>query len=464
MNNFIITLTIFLSILNISAQEKFIKGIDISSLLVVEKNNGEYLDDGQPVDALSLFKDNGTNYVRLRLWHSPADSNYNLEYNLELAERVKSAGMNLLLDIFYSDTWADPGQQFKPNAWQDLSFEELKDSVYQYSFNVVLAFKLNNCLPDMIQIGNEINCGFLWDEGKICGEFDNEMQWNNFTQLLITAYNGIKDALTPSDSIKIVLQSASGGDVNSTRWFFDNVLDHNVNFDLIGLSYYPWWHGTLDDLEMNLHQTALRYNKEIIVVETAYPWTLDWNDNMHNLVGLESQLLDGYPATPEGQKQFLLDEIDIIKNTPNELGVGWFYWEPAYISTSIGSSLENLAMFDFDNKALPAVDVFQQNTTSVKHKVELTNDILLYQNFPNPFNPSTRINFSLTRISNIKLKIFDITGEEIRTLLNEIKNPGQYKVYWNGKDNFGKNVASGIYIYSLSTDNKKISRKMVLIK
>ena len=272
---------------NIKTDYKFIQGVDLSSLSIVEKNGGVFFNNNKAVDVVSLFKEKSANSVRLRLWHTPQAGIYDLNYNLEMAKRIKAAGLNLLLDIFYSDTWADPAHQYKPAAWENLSFEELKDSVYQYTANVLLIFKSKNLLPNMIQLGNEINNGMLWDDGRI----GTDAQWDKFSQLLQSAYNGAQSVLSPSDSVKIILQSATGGDINATRWFYDNLIDNGVDFDIIGLSYYPWWHGTLDELEANLNDAAVRYNKQIVVVETSYPWTLDWNDDTHNSVGLENQLL-----------------------------------------------------------------------------------------------------------------------------------------------------------------------------
>ena len=433
----------------------FIQGIDLSSLSVVEKNGGEFFNNNQPTDVVNLFKEKGANFVRLRLWHSPADINYNLDYNLELAQRIKDAGLNLLLDIFYSDTWADPSSQTKPAAWQSLSFEELKDSVFDYTAKVISTFKSQGFLPQMVQLGNEINCGILWPDGNVC---EDDSNWNNFAQLLQSAYEGLQSVLTPSDSVKIIIHSASGGNIEQTRWFYDNLVEQGVVFDIIGLSYYPWWHGTLDDLQSNLNDAALRYGKEIIVVETAYPWTLEWNDDTHNSVGMESQLLDGYPATPEGQKQFLLDEIEIIKNVSNDLGAGWFYWAPTFITSNVGSPWENLTMFDFDGNVLPAIEVFSAGSVSVED--ELQTSFQLFQNYPNPFNPSTTIGFSIPESGNVRLTIYNSLGQEVKTLVQRQLGAGEHQVNFNAGG-----LPSGLYIYQIDVDDKFSSnKKMLLIK
>jgi len=182
-------------------------------------------------------------------------------------------------------------------AWKNLTFQVLKDSVYQYTRRVITALKNQNTLPDMVQIGNEITCGMLWDDGRVCGQYDTPQQWTQLAELLNAGIRGVKESLTAGDTVQIMIHIDRGGDNPGSRWFFDHLLAQNVNFDIIGLSYYPWWHGTLSDLEFNTYDLAQRYGKEIVIVETAYPWTLDWYDNTHNIVGDSSQLLGGYPAT-----------------------------------------------------------------------------------------------------------------------------------------------------------------------
>ena len=151
-----------------------------------------------------------------------------------------------------------------------------------------------------------------------------------------------------------------GGDVGGATWFFDRLAAQGVDFDVIGLSYYPWWHGTLDDVDATVDSLARRYGKDIIIVETAYPWTLDWHDDTHNLVGLPEQLLPGYPATVDGQRAFLADLIDIVAAAPGGRGRGLFYWAPECISVQgMGSPWENLALFDFNGDLLPSVSAFE---------------------------------------------------------------------------------------------------------
>jgi arabinogalactan endo-1,4-beta-galactosidase len=338
----------------------FINGADLSFLPQIEDLGGIYFDEeGNPADALEIFSDHGFNYVRLKLWHTPEEDYNNLTRILYLAERLKSKNLKLLLNFHYSDTWADPGKQYKPAAWQGLSFETLKDSVYQYTKNVLKALDTQGTLPDMVQIGNEINQGMLWNDGKVGGSYDTPEQWAKLAALINEGIRGIRESCEGGDSISIIIHIANAANNGICRWFFDNLTGQGVKFDYIGLSFYPWWHGTLDGVRNNLNDLALRYDKNIIVAEMAYPWTLQWYDNTGNIVGSTDQLHAGYPATVDGQTNFMRNLIKIVRNTRNQKGVGIFYWAPDWISVQpVGSSWENVTLFDFEGKVLSSMDVF----------------------------------------------------------------------------------------------------------
>lgn len=363
--NFAVTILITT---NCFAQDKppaFIKGADVSFLAEIEDMGGKFYDDSTNKDALDIFKAHGFNYVRLKIWHTPRKNYNNLEKVLLMAQRAKAKGFRFLLNFHYSDWWADPQKQTKPAAWKNLTFEVLKDSVAQYTRNVITTLKRYNALPDMVQIGNEITPGMLWDDGKVGGELDTKEQWRKFSELVNSGISGVQNSLDSTDKVQIMVHIDRGGDNQATRWFFDNLLAQNVKFDIIGLSYYPKWHGTLDDLKKNLHDISSRYSHDIVVVETGYPWTLEWTeregfDRDRNIFGQQSDLHPGYTATVAGQKAFLQDLIRIIKETPNQKGVGVFYWEPEWISVSgLGSHWENVALFNFKGEALESMKAFE---------------------------------------------------------------------------------------------------------
>jgi beta-galactosidase len=290
-------------------------GADISFLPELEDKGIKFSDNGVRKDAIEIMKDHGFNYVRLRIFNDPAgEKGYSpekgfcdLNNTLAMAKRVKKAGMKLLLDFHYSDYWADPGKQYKPAAWQNISFEALKDSVYNYTANVIKALKKQGTTPDMVQIGNEINHGMLWPEGHV----------NNLDGLAQLFKSGHDAVLGVDPSIIKMLHIALGGQNDETIFFLDNMLKRGVEFDVIGQSYYPQWHGTLDDLKHNLHNMLKRYDKELIVVEYS------------------------------SKKK---EVNDIIFSLPQNKGKGSFIWEPLstweYIFEPDGKSNDLMQIYD----------------------------------------------------------------------------------------------------------------------
>ncbi|OWA34580.1 antitoxin [Saccharibacillus sp. O16] len=338
-----------------------IYGMDVSFLDEIEHGGGRYYDEaGQERDLLELLKEKGVNAVRLRIWNDPVGGFCNLERTIPIAKRIKEQGMTFLLDFHYSDKWADPANQWKPAAWETLRGAALEQAVYDYTTEVLTALAKVEALPDMVQVGNEITPGMLWDEGRVGGEeFDTDAQWEAFARLV---KKGIQAVRAASPDIRIMIHIDRGGDNASSRKFFDRFQQLGVEFDVIGQSFYPWWHGTLDDLRHNLNDLATRYGKPINVVETAYPWTLEEPEGYHWVMNGREELLPlpEYPPSPEGQQQYLEDIIAIVQELPGGLGEGFYYWEPAWIPSqsewSVGhpNNWANLTMFDFEGKLLPS--------------------------------------------------------------------------------------------------------------
>lgn len=437
-----------------------IKGVDISTLCEIEDNGGIFKENGNPKDALEIFKDHGIDYIRLRVWHTPENGYCNLAKTLSMASRIKNLGLKLLLDIHYSDTWADPAHQTKPAVWQNLSFQELKDSVYIYTYNIISALKNQSTLPDIVQIGNEITCGMLWDDGRVCDQFNTPQQWAQLSELINEGIRGVNESLNPGDTVKIMIHIDRGGDNSGSQWFFDNLLSQNMDFDIIGLSYYPWWQGTLSELELNVNDLAQRYYKEIIIVETAYPWTLDWYDNTHNIVGDPGQLHQGYPATVEGQTNFLNDLFNIVMDAPDNKGLGLFYWAPEWISiSSLGSPWENVTLFNFSGELLNSISVFDSIPSGIQNQDGDSYSFRLYQNYPNPYNSTTVIRFEIPIESFITLKMYDVLGNEVATLVDEFRVAGSYESEFDAEY-----LTSGIYFYMLRTDNFINAKKMIILR
>ena len=240
-------------------------GADISFLPQLEARGIKFSDKGIQKDVFEILKDHGFNYIRLRLFVDPSnDSGYSpgkgfcdLQQTLQMAKRIKKAGMKFLLDFHYSDTWADPGKQFKPAAWKNLNFKDLAKTVFDYTTKVLLALKAQGTLPDMAQTGNEINHGILWPEGNV-------QHLDSLAVLLNAGMSAVKK-LDPS--IITLLHIALGGQNSESEFFIDNMIARGVSFDVIGESYYPKWHGTLQDLDTNLSLLEKKYNKPVIVAE-----------------------------------------------------------------------------------------------------------------------------------------------------------------------------------------------------
>jgi arabinogalactan endo-1,4-beta-galactosidase len=241
-----------------------ILGADISFLPSLEDAGRKFYDNGVQKDAIQILKDHGFNYIRLRIFNNPkADSGYSkkgycdLENTKKMAMRAKAAGMGFLLDFHYSDNWADPGKQYKPAAWKKLNFQQLQDSIRAFTKNTVLALKQQGTLPDMVQVGNEINHGMLWPDGR-------NKNMDTLAAFIKAGILGVKDA---DKSVKVMLHIACGGQNGESRHFLDNMLKREVKFDIIGQSYYPEWHGPLDSLKHNLSDLTTRYKQDVIVVE-----------------------------------------------------------------------------------------------------------------------------------------------------------------------------------------------------
>jgi len=459
----LLVFVVSLPFITVSQTTPFIKGADVSFVNQVEAGGGAFFVNGVRTDLFDLLAGNGLNFIRLRLWHTPLNGANTLSETIGLAQRARDAGLGILLDIHYSDSWADPGQQTKPAAWSTLSFAQLKDSVYWYTRDVVTAMRSANVLPEIVQIGNEIICGMLWDDGRVCGTFDTSRQWGQLGELADMGVQAVRDA-ADGEPVKVMIHIDTGGNNEGSRWFLDNFMYAGPDFDIIGLSFYPWWHGTMNDLSSNLDDLARVYKQEIILVESAYPWTLDWFDNTHNIVGLESQLHEGYPATVDGQRSFLTDVMAIVGAAPNGKGTGFFYWAPEWISApSYGSAWENLTLFDFQGELLSSIGAFDSTAVSVPQEPS-PRPFRLDQNFPNPFNPATTIRFTLERSAPVLIEVFDQLGQRTAVLVDQYLEAGPHAVTWDATEKEGGPVSAGVYFYRLASAGKSAHGKMILLE
>ena len=341
-------------------EANFIAGADASHVAFFESHGKVYREGGQPLDPFVILKNGGIDCIRLRLFTSSDaqakrdeyNAINNLTYTVPLAVRVKKVGLQFLLDFHYSDTWADPTKQAKPETWKGLSFDQLEQRMYEYNRDCIAAFKKAGAMPDYVQIGNEITPGMVWPDGRVGGAFDKPEQWVQFGRLLKAALRGIKEAA--SDAMpKIIVHIDRGGDWKTTQWIFDHLRDQHVEFDIIGESYYPFWHGGLDDLKTCLTSAAQRYQKPVVIAETAFPW---------NTSAQGSKAIVGIMPGKEGQIQFLQALAAILKGIPEGRGLGIFYWAAEFLPLP-GTNLagfEGTSLFDSEGNALPALKAFGQ--------------------------------------------------------------------------------------------------------
>jgi arabinogalactan endo-1,4-beta-galactosidase len=349
------------------AAKEVMVGADISAITMLEETGAVYRQNDKPDDLITILKDNGFNTVRLRLFVNPNKKGgviNDLPYTLNLAKRAKAGGMKLLLNFHYSDTWADPQQQTKPAAWENMPFEELKQTVQSYTASVIEAFKKENVLPDIVQIGNEITPGMLWPDGKVSAEQDNEIQWEKFTSLLKAGIAGVRSA-APDANLKIMIHVDQGGKKSVTQWFFSKINKYQVPYDIIGVSYYPWWHGTIRNLKENLNYIARELKKDVVVAEVAYPHTdkVDWH-------GHPPARKLHFPLTPKGQYDMLRTVTKTVLKTPDKRGIGVFYWFPESVPVAGQHTwmAGACALFDSKGNALPGIHAFKDATASAVKK------------------------------------------------------------------------------------------------
>lgn len=319
-------------------------GADLSFLRQAEARGTVFKDQGVAKPGLQIFRDHGYNWIRLRLFHSPDRLPNDLAYTIALAREARQLGFKFLLDFHYSDTWADPAKQFLPKAWEGKSHAELVSLIHDYTRDTIRAFREAGVMPDMVQPGNEVIAGMMWPDGRLPGN------WDNFAALVRSAIAGVEAGRGDAPRPLIMIHIDRGGDLPGTRAFFDRFNAYGIAYDVIGQSYYPWWHGSILDLRANLAFMAETYRKDIIVVEAAYNWrTAEYKEG-----GAP------FPETPEGQREFLEEVHRAVLATPHGLGKGVFWWEPAVAPAARGIS--GRGMFDPEGNALPVISVFDRFT------------------------------------------------------------------------------------------------------
>lgn len=366
---------------------KFVKGMDLSTLIELEKCGAKYYDDGQEADILDIMKKYDVDTIRIRIWNDPwseSGESYgagenDVKTSLAIAKRVTDAGFGVLLNFHYSDFWADPGKQFKPKAWAEFGVEELEQAVYDFTVDTMKCFKENGVNITMVQVGNELSNGLLWPEGKV-------PNYDNIAKFVNAGIRGVRNVDT---EVPIMIHLDNGGNNNLYREWFDHFMERGEAFDLIGLSYYPFWHGTLDMLTNNMNDIAKRYGKDLIVAEVSMGYTMEDYKEYEKLSDEERKgyatrpaLVEKieYPMTVQGQYDFMEDFLNRISHIEGDKGKGFFYWEPAWIPVSgsgwateaslkyikdpgpCGNEWANQALFDYKGNALPTLKLIRDFT------------------------------------------------------------------------------------------------------
>ena len=312
----------------------FAKGADISWLPQMEASGYTFRNDkGEQEDCFKILKDHGINAIRLRTWvnpsYDPHSGHCSTAETINMARRAKEWGMRVMINFHYSDSWADPGKQHKPEAWEEMPFDELKETLYRYTYAVMSDLKDIGVTPEWVQVGNEIPSGMLHPEGHT----DN---WPQLVQLINRGYDAVKEV---SPSSKVILHVDQGNNNDRFRWWFDNAEKHGAKYDIIGMSFYPYWlegkpdySEIIDDLGFNLRDMATRYNKEVMVVEAG-----------------------GEDNKPQNTYEMLRAVIRKVKEVPDEKGLGVFYWEP---QGARSWSRYALSAWGSDGRPTKAMDAF----------------------------------------------------------------------------------------------------------
>lgn len=367
---------------------EFIKGFDISTLPEVEACGGKFFDKGQQGDPVEILKSYGGNWIRIRVWNDPYSESgepygagsTDIENMVKLAKRVKEAGFDWLLDLHYSDFWADPGKQYLPKAWEGMTVDELEQAVYDFTKEVLKVCRENDITPGMVQVGNELSNGLMWPYGKV-------PEYDNIAKFVMAGVKAVREeAAELNKDIKVMIHLDNGGKVELYEEWFDNFKKRDGDWDIIGLSYYPFWHGGLDGLKANLANCAERYGKELVIAEVSMGFTMEsyasyekLSDEDRKGAPTRQDLVDKvpFPMTKQGQADFIQTVMQIMKDVPGDKGKGIFWWEPTWIPVPGsgwankagweyvkekgpgGNEWANQALFDYDGNSLPALEIIR---------------------------------------------------------------------------------------------------------
>lgn len=305
--------------------EDFIRGCDISSVIALENSGVKFYDtDGNENDLFDTLAKSGVNYIRVRIWNDPYDAsgngygggNCDIETACKIGKRAADAGMKLLADFHYSDFWADPSKQMCPKAWEGMEISEKKDALYKYTKECLGKLKSAGADVGMVQLGNETN-------GKMSGE----KIWMNIYYLMEAGSKAVRETL-PGALVAVHFTNPESKD--NMLNYASKLAYYGLDYDVFASSYYPYWHGTLDNLTSVLSEISEKYGKKVMVAETSYAYTLEDGDENGNSIGDVVNYEKPYPFTVQGQSRELRDIIEAVTKV-GENGIGVFWWEAAWL-------------------------------------------------------------------------------------------------------------------------------------
>ncbi len=418
-------ISIFLVLQSQEVKAQFANGADVGWLSQMENSGYIFKDNlGVQKNCLEILKEKGINSLRFRVWVNPSGGYCNKKDVARMAHIADSMGFNILIDFHLSDTWADPGHQTKPAAWTNDSFSQLQTDVYNHVYSVLDTLKSIGVIPKWVQIGNEVGNGMLWPDGKAPSNM------SNFAQLITSGYNAVKAV---DSTIQVIIHLEDGHKDSMFRQIFDGLKSYGAKWDVIGMSVYPYWANLSWQVDDSLALITMkdmisRYNTKVMVCEAGY---------LYN--------------QPVPANQYLLD---LIAKTKSVGGLGVFYWEPE----SYNWQGYQLGAWDpLTKEPTAALDAFLGiNVTSVKKEKSTSSNYDL-EIYPNPFNPSTNIEYTLDKSSNSSIVIYDILGKQVVKLADGFKHAGIYKITWSAQ-----NVPSGVYLCMIRAGNFLETKKPFL--
>lgn len=448
-------------------KDDFINGMDVSEVISLENSGVKYYNfNGEEEDVLKIFSDNGINYIRVRVWNNPFDNDGNgfgggnctIDTAISLGKRATKYGMKLLVDFHYSDFWADPSKQMCPRAWVDMDIDDKSNAIYQYTKESLEKLKNASIDVGMVQIGNEINNGLA-----------GETLWNRRARLMKKASEAVREVLPKA---KIAVHFANPEKKGSYEGYAKQLEYYGVDYDIFASSYYPYWHGTLDNLQNVLDYISDNYNKDTLVVETSYAYTINDTDCFSNTISDDGSVYKPYQYTIQGQASQIRDVIQAVCNMKR--GIGVFYWEGAWISVGNnyeenklkwekygsgwassyskiydledagkyygGSAVDNQAFFDENGRVLESLKVFGlcKNGNIVEKRI----DAILDTSLELDLNEDISIPNKAIAIMNDGVREeVDVKWDNIN--IDSLKNGGVKKYVFNG---IAENIPAKLYI------------------